>query len=91
MATWQGESMDQALSEMNMVVSCIYTIQPVYHLAKEKMWYANYKCVLYRVGYLKYFVKECAKDLMERDKNSNKNVKYYTYTANNLQKWIEMA
>ncbi|MGT0244132.1 NAD(P)H-dependent glycerol-3-phosphate dehydrogenase [Staphylococcus aureus] len=32
----QGESMDQALSEMNIVCEGIYTTKSVYHLAKEK-------------------------------------------------------
>ncbi len=38
--------MDQALSEMNMVVEGIYTTKSVYHLAKEKCGYANYKCII---------------------------------------------
>ena len=38
--------MDQALSEMNMVVEGIYTTKSVYHLAKEKMWICHYKCII---------------------------------------------
>ncbi len=48
----QGESMDQALSEMNMVVEGIYTTKSVYHLAKEKMWI----CQL-QMHYIEYYLK----------------------------------
>ena len=67
----QGESMDQALSEMNMVVEGIYTTKSVYHLAKKKMDMPITNA-LYRVLFENISVKECVKDLMERDKNLNK-------------------
>lgn len=68
----QGESMDQALSEMNMVVEGIYTTKSVYHLAKEKNVDMPITNALYRVLFENISVKECVKDLMERDKNLNK-------------------
>ncbi|PZG90587.1 glycerol-3-phosphate dehydrogenase, partial [Staphylococcus aureus] len=66
----QGESMDQALSEMNMVVEGIYTTKSVYHLAKEKNVDMPITNALYRVLFENISVKECVKDLMERDKKS---------------------
>ena len=44
--------MDQALSEMNMVVEGIYTTKSVYHLAKKKMWI----CQL-QMHYIEYYLK----------------------------------
>ena len=44
--------MDQALSEMNMVVEGIYTTKSVYHLAKEKKWI----CQL-QMHYIEYYLK----------------------------------
>ena len=76
--------MDQALSEMNMVVEGIYTTKSVYHLAKEKMDMPITNA-LYRVLFENISVKECVKDLMERDKNLNK-MCIITYTANNYVK-----
>ena len=66
----QGESMEQALSEMNMVVEGIYTTKSVYYLAKEKNVDMPITNALYRVLFENISVKECVKDLMERDKKS---------------------
>lgn len=62
----------EALSEMNMVVEGIYTTKSVYHLAKEKNVDMPITNALYRVLFENISVKECVKDLMERDKNLNK-------------------
>lgn len=49
----QGESMDQALSEMNMVVEGIYTTKSVYHLAKRKKYWICQLQMHYIECYLK--------------------------------------
>lgn len=66
----QGESMEQALAEMNMVVEGIYTTNSVYHLAKEQHVDMPITNALYRVLFENISVKECVKELMERDKKA---------------------
>ncbi|EHJ08272.1 NAD(P)H-dependent glycerol-3-phosphate dehydrogenase [Staphylococcus simiae] len=66
----QGESMEQALAEMNMVVEGVYTTNSVYHLAKEQHVDMPITNALYRVLFENISVKECVKELMERDKKA---------------------
>ncbi|WP_180542555.1 NAD(P)H-dependent glycerol-3-phosphate dehydrogenase [Staphylococcus haemolyticus] len=66
----QGQSMDEALNEMNMVVEGIYTTNSVYHLAKQQNVDMPITNALYKVLFEDNPVKDSVKDLMGRDKKS---------------------
>lgn len=68
----QGQTMDEALNEMNMVVEGIYTTNSVYHLAKQQNVDMPITNALYKVLFEDNPVKDSVKDLMGRDKNLNK-------------------
>ena len=70
----QGQTMDEALNEMNMVVEGIYTTNSVYHLAKQQNVDMPITNALYKVLFEDNPVKDSVKDLMGRDKNLNKSV-----------------
>ncbi|MDM7881440.1 NAD(P)H-dependent glycerol-3-phosphate dehydrogenase [Staphylococcus borealis] len=64
----QGQTMDEALNEMNMVVEGIYTTNSVYHLAKQQNVDMPITNALYKVLFEDKPVKDSVKDLMGRDK-----------------------
>ncbi|WP_059767489.1 NAD(P)H-dependent glycerol-3-phosphate dehydrogenase [Staphylococcus haemolyticus] len=64
----QGQTMDEALNEMNMVVEGIYTTNSVYHLAKQQNVDMPITNALYKVLFEDNPVKDSVKDLMGRDK-----------------------
>ena len=66
----QGQTMDEALNEMNMVVEGIYTTNSVYHLAKQQNVDMPITNALYKVLFEDNPVKDSVKDLMGRDKKS---------------------
>ncbi|MCQ9277841.1 NAD(P)H-dependent glycerol-3-phosphate dehydrogenase [Staphylococcus borealis] len=66
----QGQTMDEALNEMNMVVEGIYTTNSVYHLAKQQNVDMPITNALYKVLFEDKPVKDSVKDLMGRDKKS---------------------
>ncbi|WP_085060020.1 NAD(P)H-dependent glycerol-3-phosphate dehydrogenase [Staphylococcus haemolyticus] len=66
----QGQTMDEALNEMNMVVEGIYTTNSVYHLAKQQNVDMPITNALYNVLFEDNPVKDSVKDLMGRDKKS---------------------
>ena len=66
----QGQTMDEALNEMNMVVEGIYTTNSVYHLAKQQNFDMPITNALYKVLFEDNPVKDSVKDLMGRDKKS---------------------
>lgn len=66
----QGQTMDEALNEMNMVVEGIYTTNSVYHLAKQQNVDMPITNALYKVLFEDNLVKDSVKDLMGRDKKS---------------------
>ncbi|KGJ28598.1 NAD(P)H-dependent glycerol-3-phosphate dehydrogenase [Staphylococcus haemolyticus] len=66
----QGQTMDEALNEMNMVVEGIYTTNSVYHLAKQQNVDLPITNALYKVLFEDNPVKDSVKDLMGRDKKS---------------------
>ncbi|WP_049425821.1 NAD(P)H-dependent glycerol-3-phosphate dehydrogenase [Staphylococcus haemolyticus] len=66
----QGQTMDEALNEMNMVVEGIYTTNSVYHLAKQQNVDMPITNALYKVLFEDDPVKDSVKDLMGRDKKS---------------------
>ena len=66
----QGQTMDEALNEMNMVVEGIYTTISVYHLAKQQNVDMPITNALYKVLFEDNPVKDSVKDLMGRDKKS---------------------
>ena len=66
----QGQTMDEALNEMNMVVEGIYTTNSVYHLAKQQNVDMPITNALYKVLFEEHPVKDSVKDLMGRDKKS---------------------
>ncbi len=66
----QGQTMDEALNEMNMVVEGIYTTNSVYHLAKQQNVDMPITNALYKVLFENNPVKDSVKDLMGRDKKS---------------------
>ncbi|WP_368885175.1 NAD(P)H-dependent glycerol-3-phosphate dehydrogenase [Staphylococcus haemolyticus] len=66
----QGQTMDEALNEMNMVVEGIYTTNSVYDLAKQQNVDMPITNALYKVLFEDNPVKDSVKDLMGRDKKS---------------------
>lgn len=66
----QGQTMDEALNQMNMVVEGIYTTNSVYHLAKQQNVDMPITNALYKVLFEDNPVKDSVKDLMGRDKKS---------------------
>lgn len=66
----QGQTMDEALNEMNMVVEGIYTTNSVYPLAKQQNVDMPITNALYKVLFEDNPVKDSVKDLMGRDKKS---------------------
>lgn len=66
----QGQTMDEALNEMNMVVEGIYTTNSVYHLAKQQNVDMPITNALYKVLFEDKPVKDSVKDLMGREKKS---------------------
>ena len=66
----QGQTMDEALNEMNMVVEGIYTTNSVYHLAKQQNVDMPITNALYKVLFEDNPVEDSVKDLMGRDKKS---------------------
>lgn len=66
----QGQTMDEALNEMNMVVEGIYTTNSVYHLAKQQNVDMPITNALYKDLFEDKPVKDSVKDLMGRDKKS---------------------
>lgn len=66
----QGQTMNEALNEMNMVVEGIYTTNSVYHLAKQQNVDMPITNALYKVLFEDNPVKDSVKDLMGRDKKS---------------------
>ncbi|WP_180553029.1 NAD(P)H-dependent glycerol-3-phosphate dehydrogenase [Staphylococcus haemolyticus] len=66
----QGQTMDEALNEMNMVVEGIYTTNSVCHLAKQQNVDMPITNALYNVLFEDNPVKDSVKDLMGRDKKS---------------------
>ena len=59
----QGQTMDEALNEMNMVVEGIYTTNSVYHLAKQQNVDMPITNALYKVLFEDNPVKDSVKDL----------------------------
>ncbi|WP_248498520.1 NAD(P)H-dependent glycerol-3-phosphate dehydrogenase [Staphylococcus haemolyticus] len=66
----QGQTMDEALNEMNMVVEGIYTTNSVYYLAKQQNVDMPITNALYKVLFEDNPVKDSVKHLMGRDKKS---------------------
>lgn len=66
----KGQTTEEALSEMNMVVEGIYTTNSVYHLAKEQHVDMPITNALYKVLFENKPVKDSVKDLMGRDKKA---------------------
>lgn len=66
----QGKTVDEALSEMNMVAEGFYTTESVYNLAKEKHIDMPITSALYGVLFENVPLEKSLKLLMDRDKKS---------------------
>lgn len=66
----QGKTVEEALSEMNMVAEGFYTTESVYHLAKEKHIDMPITSALYGVLFENVPLEKSLKLLMDRDKKS---------------------
>lgn len=66
----KGQTTEEALNEMNMVVEGINTTNSVYHLAKEQHVDMPITNALYKVLFEDKPVKDSVKDLMGRDKKA---------------------